>query len=140
MSVKCEEVRELLPEYAEWGPRPAGAVEVHIASCSRCGAELRAYRDMLTSLAAMRGSEEEPPDGYLDRVLGTVPQALLRWPVSVQEWREVPSLVVAAARRRPAAASLTGAAIGVAAIGLLAWRRGRKALRETAPVPGLASN
>jgi hypothetical protein len=92
---------------------------------------------MLSSLSAYRGLEEEPPDGYLDRALGTVPQALLRRSASVHEWRDVPERVIAAARRRPAVASLTGAAIGAAAVGLIAWRRGKKTLRETAGLPEL---
>jgi len=46
--------------------------------------------------------------------------------------------VIAVAKRRPAAASVTGAVIGVAAVGLIAWRRGRKALQDATRLPELA--
>ena len=67
MPVSCEEVRELLPEYAEWGPRPAGEVELHLASCSDCTVELAAYRSMLASLGSLREAEVPVPAGYLER-------------------------------------------------------------------------
>ena len=137
MSVRCEEVQELLPQYADWGPRPAGAVEVHLASCARCSAELAAYRDMMSSLATYREHEEDAPAGYLERTLSLVPRTH-RASLAVPHWRDVPARVAAAVRKRPAVASLTGAAIGTAAIGLVAWRRGRRALREAARIPELA--
>jgi anti-sigma factor RsiW len=133
--VNCEEVRELLPEYAEWGPRAAGAVEVHLASCAECSAELSSYRTMLSSLAELRELDEDAPAGYLERTLALVPGRSERMR---PEWREVPERVIAVAKRRPAAASLTGAAIGVAAVGLIAWRRGRRAIRQATRLPELA--
>jgi hypothetical protein len=133
--VSCEEVRELLPDYAEWGPRPAGAVEVHLASCAECSAELASYRSMLSSLAELREVEEAVPGGYLERTLELIPGDAR---VRRREWRAIPERAIAAAKRRPAAASLTGAAIGFAAIGLVAWRLGRRALQDAARVPELA--
>ena len=135
MPVNCEKVRDLLPEYAEWGPRSAGAVEVHLASCSECSAELASYRGMLSSLAELREFEEDAPSGYLERTLSVVPGRSQR---RLPEWREVPERVIAVAKRRPAAASVTGAVIGVAAVGIIAWRRGRKALQDSARLPELA--
>ena len=125
MSVSCEEVRELLPEYAEPGPRPAGEVEVHVASCARCSADLAAYREMLGGLAAFRNIEEEPPAGYLERTLAVVPNAG-RTRIALDELRDVTGRVAATVRRRPAVSAITGAAIGAAAIGLIAWRVGRR--------------
>jgi hypothetical protein len=90
---------------------------------------------MLSSLAELREFEEEAPSGYLERSLELVPGRSQR---RLPEWREVPERVVAVAKRRPAAVSLTGAAIGVAAVGLIAWRRGRKALQGAARLPELA--
>ena len=135
MPVSCEQVRELLPEYAEWGPRPAGAVEVHLASCAECSAELASYRSMLSSLGELRGVEEAVPGGYLERTLELVPGAVRS---RRHQWRGIPERAFAAARRRPAAASLTGAAIGLAAVGLVAWRLGRRALQDATRVPELA--
>ena len=135
MTLRCEEVRDLLPRYAEWGPRPAGEVERHLATCSSCTAELATYREVVASLSSLRTAEVDPPAGYLERTLALVPE-----PVSGQRaWREVPERVVAAARRRPAVASVTGAVIGAAAIGLVMWRRGRRMLQDATRVPELAA-
>ena len=136
MPVSCEQVRELLPEYAEWGPRPAGAVEVHLASCAECTAELASYRSMLTSLSRLRDVEEVVPGGYLERTLELIPGTS---PLRRPEWRAIPERALAAAKRRPAAASLTGAAIGLVAIGLVGWRLARRALQDSARVPELAT-
>jgi hypothetical protein len=133
VSLSCEEVRELLPEYAEPGPRPAGPVEIHVASCARCSADLAAYREMLVGLAAFREVEEVPPTGFLERTMAVVPQAS-RARLAMDELRTVPGRVAASVRRRPAV-SITGAALGAAALGLIAWRLGRRASR----VPELVS-
>ena len=133
--MSCEEVRELLPEYAEPGPRPAGPVEIHIASCARCSAELAVYREMLGGLAAYREVEEVPPPGFLERTLTVVPQAT-RAQRALDELRTVPGRVAASVKRRPAATAITGAALGAAALGLIAWR----VARRSAQVPDLVSS
>jgi hypothetical protein len=139
VSVSCEEVRELLPEYAEPGPRPAGVVEVHVASCPRCRADLASYREMLSGLARFGELEEEPPAGYLERTLAIVPRAT-RTSLALDELRDMSGRVAAAARRRPAVSAVTGAAIGAAAIGLIAWRMGRRAVRDVGRSPELATS
>ena len=134
VSLSCEEVWELLPEYAEPGPRPAGDVEVHLASCAACTAELAAYRDLLGGLAAYAEIEEEPPVGYLERTLGVVPRAS-RARAAIDELRDVSGRVATTVRKRPAVSAITGAAIGAAAIGLIAWRVGKRGR-----VPEIASS
>jgi len=134
VSLSCDEVRELLPEYAEPGPRPAGDVEVHLASCAACTAELAAYRDLLGGLAAYAEIEEEPPVGYLERTLGVVPRAS-RARAAIDELRDVSGRVATTVRKRPAVSAITGAAIGAAAIGLIAWRVGKRGR-----VPEIASS
>ena len=133
--MSCEVVRELLPDYAEPGPRPAGAVEVHVASCARCSAELAAYRDLLSGLAAYREVDEVPPAGYLERTLAVVPRAG-RTRAAIDELRDVSGRMAASVKRRPAVSAITGATLGAAAIGLIAWRIGRRRGR----VPELASS
>src|SRR6187455_1221320 len=76
--ISCEQVREVLPEYAEPGPRPAGAVEVHLVTCAACRVELASYRDLLSSLAELREVEVAVSDGYLDDMLRTARTASLR--------------------------------------------------------------
>src|SRR5947207_8382749 len=126
--LSCEEVRELLPEYAEPGPRPAGPVEMHVASCARCSAELAAYRKVLGGLAAYRDVEEIPPPGFLERTMTVVPRAA-RTRLAIDDLRAVPGRVAASVKRRPAVTAITGAALGAAAFGLIAWRIGRRASR-----------
>ena len=124
----------MLPRYAEWGPRPAGEVERHLATCASCTAELASYREVMTSLSSLRTAEVDAPAGYLERTLALVPEPIM----GQRGWRQVPDRVVAAARRRPAVASVTGAVIGAAAIGLVVWRRGRRVLQDATRVPELA--
>ncbi|MFL5797033.1 MAG: zf-HC2 domain-containing protein [Actinomycetota bacterium] len=130
--VRCEEVRELLPEYAEPGPRPAGAVEVHLASCAGCRAELEQYRALLSSLAAYREVEVAVPDGYLEAVMHTARVASYRRLVpSRANLRATTVRVGTAVRRhdtglRYAAATLGGAAAGATAIALVWWTVGRR--------------
>jgi hypothetical protein len=135
VSLSCEEVRELLPEYAEPGPRPAGPVEIHVASCARCSADLAAYREVLGGLAAYRDVEEIPPQGFLERTLAALPRTS-RPRVALGDLRSVPGRVAASVKRRPAVTAMTGAALGAAALGLIAWRIGRRSSR----VPELVSS
>ena len=134
VSLSCEEVRELLPEYAEPGPRPAGPVEIHVASCERCSADLAGYREVLGGLAAFREVEELPPPGFLERTLAALPRTS-RARLALGDLRTVPGRVAASVKRRPAASAITGAALGAAALGLIAWRISRRSSR----VAGLVS-
>jgi hypothetical protein len=119
--VKCEEVRPLLPELADVGLRPAGPAEEHLAGCVTCSAELGRYRALIHELSVLRGSLEEPPEGFLARLLAQLPEperaGLLR-------------RVAADERLQYAALSLGGVVVGAAAIGLLWWRSARKTLDQ----------
>jgi anti-sigma factor RsiW len=130
--IRCDAIRDLLPEYAEPGPRPAGAVEVHLASCDACAVELEAYRSLLSSLAAYREHEVTAPEGFLDASLHTARSASLR--------RRIPrraELLAASARTTDAirrhgtgvryvAATVGGAAAGATAIAIVWWSLGRR--------------
>jgi hypothetical protein len=130
--MRCEQARELLPELAEPGPRAAGPVERHVASCAACSEELHVYRTLLTSLAAIREHDIEPPAGALERAVRSARRGVLteRLP-SLTDVRRV-SVEGARALRTPAAAvalaSLGGAAVGAAAIGLVWWRLAKRAV------------
>lgn len=119
--MKCEEVRPLLPEMADVGLRSAGPAEEHLAGCAMCSAELGRYRALIHELSALRGSLEEPPEGFLARLLAQLPEperaGLLR-------------RVAADERLQYAALSLGGVVVGAAAIGLLWWRSARKTLDQ----------
>ena len=118
--MKCEEVRPLLAELAEGVPREAGQVEVHLATCAECSAELARYRSIILELAALREVLSDPPDGFLGRVLAQIPE---------RQWRALIQRVASDERLHYAVLSLGGTVVGATAIGLLWWRRaGRRGM------------
>ena len=121
--MRCEEVRPVLPEMAEGALREAGPAELHVASCAACGAELQQLRAVVVELGAMRESLEEPPDGFLERVLAGLPEAAR--PGLIQR-------VATDERFHVAALSLGGAVVGATAIGLLWWRTARRTVATAA--------
>src|SRR3972149_6995346 len=72
-TVRCEEVRGLLPEHVDGELHVAGEVEAHLASCATCSAELAAYRGMLADLAGLRDLGEEPRPELVHRTLAMIP-------------------------------------------------------------------
>jgi len=111
--MRCEEVRPLLPELAEGIPREAGQVEVHLATCAACSAEMARYRSIILELTALREVLAEPPDGFLGRLLGQIPES---------SWRVLVQRVASDERLHFAVFSLGGAVVGGAESGLLWWR------------------
>jgi hypothetical protein len=130
--IRCDEVRELLPEYAEPGPRPAGAVEVHLASCAGCAAELGAYRSLLSSLTEYREHELSAPEGFLEASLRTARSASLRGRIPGRaELLAASARATGAIRRhstgvRYVAATVGGAAAGATAIAIVWWSLARR--------------
>jgi len=121
-TVRCEEVRELLPEHVDGELRVVGEVEAHLASCAACSAELAAYRRMLADLAGLRDLGEEPSPELLHRTLALIPTPTILHRL-VGPFRARPVLV--------AVASL-GGVVAAAAIALR-WLRRRRALAATPP-------
>ncbi len=119
--MRCEEVRELLPAYVDRDLRPVGELEMHLASCGACGAELASYRELLADLGRLRDRGEEPSPDLLARTLSLVPPPSIAARVigSVQDHRLLYAL-----------ASLGGAAVGAAAIALVWWRVRRAAVQQ----------
>ena len=136
--VKCEAVREVLPEYAEPGPRPAGPVEQHLASCAACGAELASYRGLLSSLADLRERDLDPSPAFVDETLMAVRvDAVRRRLPTLGGVRRAGSRAIDTVREHGTAAryalvSLGGAAVGATAIAIVWWSVTRRGL-PTAP-------
>jgi hypothetical protein len=131
MRVNCEEVRGLLPEYAEGGPRPAGPVEEHLAACAGCSGQLQVYRGLLTSLFELRAADLETPPGFADRTVRVVRLASYTSRIPrLADLGRVPGKAVGALAQAPRAgyalASLGGAAVGATAIALVWWRVARR--------------
>ncbi len=114
--MRCEEVRELLPAYVDRDLHPAGEIEIHLASCADCSAELASYSAMLSDLKAFRDRGEEPSPDLLERALALIPVPSLgaRFLGSVQSHPVAYAL-----------ASLGGAAMGATAIAIVLWRSHR---------------
>jgi hypothetical protein len=142
--VSCEQVRELLPEYAEPGLRPAGPVEMHIATCAGCAAELASYRSLLNSLAEMRSVEVEPGPAFLEDTLRAVRVEAVRSRIpNLADVRRAGARVSPGLRShgtglRYALVSLGGAAIGATAIAIVWWSMARRGL-PPASIAGLSS-
>lgn len=115
MALTHEEVLPLLPELAEGELHAAGEVEVHLASCPSCSAELQAYRTLILALGDLREDADDPGPEFLDRLIEQVP-AMRR--------RALLGRVTADERVHYAAFSLGGAVVGATAVALL-WRRAR---------------
>lgn len=111
--VTHDEVLELLPAYVDRDLHAVGDIEVHLASCADCRAELAVYREMLTDLAAMRAGDFEPSPAFVERILERIPSVLGE----------------RARRMRIKVASIGGAAVGATALAIVWWKL---AHRETA--------
>lgn len=118
--MKCEEARALFPEHSGGDLEESGDLEVHLATCTTCSAELARYREVLGGVRLLANDLEETPAGFTERVM-----------LKVGEPR-VPT--VAALRRlaedrrvKYTLASLVGAVVGAVAVGLL-WRRSGRRL------------
>lgn len=120
--MRCEEVRELLPDYVDGELHLAGEVEAHLDSCAACGAVLAAYRGMLADLAELRDLGEKPRPELLHRTLALIPAPTLA------------DRLIGSVPARPllvAVASLGGAVVAAAVA--LRWLRRRRALAASAP-------
>ena len=94
-------------------------LEVHLATCPECSGELARYREVLTAVGSLRDNLEDAPPDLPARVMAHVHEHELLWPDRI--------LGLARDRRvRVAAASLGGAMVGAAAIGLIWWRASRR--------------
>lgn len=113
-SMRCEEVRSLLPQYVGEGEDYPRAVQAHLATCTVCALEEARYKGLLAAVRELR-DEGEVPVGFADRALETLRREIA-WRRRVRRVRNDP-------RARAAAVGLGGAVVGAAAIAYL-LRRG----------------
>ena len=108
--MRCDEVRELLPEHllGVLEPDAEQAVARHLRGCAACRAELASLGQGLATFARA-AHQSDPPEGLRDRVLA----------VLEEERAETPAVVPL--RRRFSAQLLAQAALVVALAGALAW-------------------
>ena len=71
MTMTCEEIREMLPAYAERGAATL-AVRRHLARCTDCRTELARYTAISSSLSDLRHAVAEPPASVL-RAIEAIP-------------------------------------------------------------------
>ena len=113
MSLRCDDVADLLPAILDGGPGASPEVVGHVEQCLRCQAELARYRKLLRLLRQLRTYRVEPPPGAVAEVVGAIELAAQR--------RAIRSALTG---RRAAYASALVAAPAAAAIAV-AVARGR---------------
>jgi anti-sigma factor RsiW len=72
--MKCEEVRELLPEYLDAELHEAAEIDAHLATCRKCPEILASYRATLAELDELTASDPAAPEGLVARVLAQIPE------------------------------------------------------------------
>ena len=94
-------------------------LDVHLATCSECAGELADYRGLLSRMDSLRHHAEATPPGFTAGIVSFVASA-------DKGWAEKILRLVHDQRAHVAAASLGGAVLGAAAIGLIWWRAARR--------------
>lgn len=110
----CEEVRALLPAYLDRDLHAVGEIELHLASCVSCGAELASYRSLVSDLGDLRHRGEEPRPELLQKTLALIPSPTIA------------ERVIGSVQAHPilyTVASIGGAAVGATAIAIAVARR-----------------
>jgi hypothetical protein len=95
-------------------------LDVHLATCAECAGELARYREVIASVASLRGTLEWPSPGFPERVVAHV--------LGPGQWRVGVRRLAHDRRAHVAAASLGGALVGAGAIAILWWRLARRAV------------
>jgi anti-sigma factor RsiW len=90
-------------------------LEVHLATCPECAADLARYRELMSAMSSLRDEVLEAPVGFSDRVALRLARRDLRVRAGLRR-------LAHDRRTHVAAASVGGALLGAGAIALL-WRR-----------------
>jgi anti-sigma factor RsiW len=96
-------------------------LEVHLATCPECAADLARYRELMTAMSSLRDEVLEPPAGFSDRLALQLARRDLRVRAGLRR-------LAHDRRTHVAAASVGGALLAAGAIGLL-WRRAHRPVR-----------
>lgn len=76
--MRCDQAAVLLPGYVDGTVDVPPELEVHLASCLRCQAELARYRRLLRTLRQLRSQFFEPTPGLLGDTLTALGDAAER--------------------------------------------------------------
>src|SRR3989442_10261480 len=119
-TMRCEDVRELLPEYVDAELHEVGEVELHLASCADCTALLASYASMLAELEALPETDPAASPALVERVLSQTPEQTIveRIRGSVRD------------HRAAYVAGIGGAAIAAAIVALAIRRSGTHRVRR----------
>ncbi len=94
-------------------------LEVHLATCSECAGELAQYRGLMARMGSLRHELEATPPAFTAGILAFVAAA-------EEGWVGRALRIAQDQRVHVAAASVGGALLGAAAIGLIWWRAARR--------------
>jgi anti-sigma factor RsiW len=90
-------------------------LEVHLATCPECAADLARYRELISAMSSLRDDVVDPPVGFSDRLALRLARRDLRVRAGLRR-------VAHDRRTRVAAASVGAALLGAGVVGIL-WRR-----------------
>jgi anti-sigma factor RsiW len=93
--MKCNELRELMPDLAAGLSAAAPEMKAHLDSCSECAAKLEALRQTMALLDEWQAPEPSP---YFDvRLRARLREEAARQPAGWLQWLRRPALAVALA-------------------------------------------
>jgi len=76
--ISCEDVSAALPAIVDGGDEADRRIQLHVARCLRCQAELAHYRMLLRTLRLLRTDYLEPAPGLLGSILTGIEEAAER--------------------------------------------------------------
>ncbi len=93
--MKCNEIRELMPDLATRSTSITGTVEQHLRECGECSAQLEGFRKTMAVLDEWTAPEPSP---YFDtRLQARLREEKSRQPASWWNWVRKPALAAALA-------------------------------------------
>jgi predicted anti-sigma-YlaC factor YlaD len=95
MIMKCNEIREMLPDLAAGFTAPGSEVNDHLRSCADCAGTLSEFRKTMALLDEWQAPEPSP---YFDtRLLARLREEAAKQPVSWLAWLRRPAIAVSMA-------------------------------------------
>jgi hypothetical protein len=90
--MKCDEIRELMPDLAAGLGEPGSEAKMHLQSCAACGAELEGFRRTIALLDEWKAPE---PSAYFDvRLQAKVREAMVKQPTGWFHWLRKPAFAI----------------------------------------------
>src|SRR5438132_5190827 len=90
--MKCNEIRELMPDLAAGLSTTTSEMKIHLDSCAECAGKLEAFRQTMSLLDEWRVPEPSP---YFDvRLRAHLPEELQKQASGFLQWLRRPALAI----------------------------------------------